>query len=261
MAAPGRSPRPAQLPGTAADLEAPGSKYAKRRRRGGLGLNPARGAASVAAGVGLALLLLAAFHGLQSRLSGPQQQRPEPVEPGGPAAAVQQQQRLNGGPAEAGGPGGSGAASLAAATLPAAAAATNCSCPPLHLDPAERQQMAAEVAATLAALPHRPSAASVPDAVPAEARNDVAAPGQAVAVPGVPPVRVVDQTFGPQSSENIPGAPGGLQPPAASREAGRAQVHRRSCNRHGAPLLLQWSHCSLLSRRSRGPACRVEGIQ
>lgn len=214
------------MPGTAADLEAPGSKYAKRRRRGGLGLNPAlaaRGAASVAAGVGLALLLLAGFHALQSRLSGPQQQHAEPVEPGGLAATVAQQQRLSGGPAEA--QGGRGAASLAGATLPAAAAATNCSCSPLHLDPAERQQMAAELAATLADVPHGPSAASVPDAVPAEARTDVAAPGQAVAVPGVQPVRVVDQAFGPQGSENIPGASGRLQHAAAGREAGQAQVH------------------------------------
>lgn len=217
MAGPGRSPRPPLqqlLPGTAQDAEAAGSKYAKRRRRGGLGLSPAlaaRGAAAVAAGVGLALLLLAGFHGLSARLSTPASQQPEPLERGGLAGAAVQQQQHGSGPAEAGGPTGGSAFTLAAAAMPRAAApTTNCSCPPLHLDATERQQMAAEVAATLAAMPHRPSARSVPDAAPAEARSDVVAPGQAVSVPGAQPVRVVDQSFGPQSSENIPGAPGWL---------------------------------------------------
>ena len=273
MAAPGRIPRPGlqqPLPGTVHDLEAD-SKYTKRRRRGGLGLSPAltaRAAAAVAAGIGLALLLLAGFSGLQSCLSRSEAQHPEPLEPGGAAArAVRQQPQLNGRPAEA----GSGAPTFAASTAPvAAAAAANCSCEPLHLDPTERQQMAAEVAATLAALPHRPSTASEPDAVAAEARGDVVAPGRAVIVPGVQPVRVVDQAFGPQSNENIPGALGSLPgDPAACRQhvswsGTSAQVGAHTC----AAVLLTCPlpscyqlHCFLVSCRCGGLACRAEGIQ
>lgn len=172
----------------------------KRRRRRSLGAPGLlwRSAASTAAGVAAALLLLAcgaALHGSLARPRGPQQalEQGQPAA-GGPVAGS------NGGWARA----GSALESGKAAAASAAAGSANCT---VRLAEADRGLLEREMLGMVRALSDRHAwTAGLPDALPAEAAADVVAPGQRVAVPGAQPPRVVDEAFGPQTSANIPGA-------------------------------------------------------